>query len=258
MKIEIPSSYDVIGDIAILKFDQDSNKKKVAKKLLKERKNIRTVVEKVGKIEGKLRTLNVKWLAGEKKTETIHTESGCKFKLDIEECYFSPRLSNERLEVAEKIKGGEVLVMFSGVGPYPIIIAKKSKPKRIVSIELGKKCCEYARENVKLNKVFERVEVIQGDVRKEVPKLKDKNERFDIIAMPRPRLKETFLQEAFKVLKKKGKIIYYGFGKDIEEIKKQIREEAKKAGKKINFLESNTAGNIAPYKFRYRIIFSVV
>ena len=76
--------------------------------------------------------------------------------------------------------------------------------------------------------------------------------------MPRPQLKDTFLEQAFMVSKKGCEIVYYGFGQDIEKIKEQIKDEADKAGKKIKFSEEDTAGNIAPYKFRYRIIFQVV
>ncbi len=267
-KIKVPNSYDVVGSIAILKFEDAKlkEKKKIAKKLLNERKNIKTVVEKKEKIKGRLRTLNTRHLAGKKTTETIHVESGCKFKVDIEDCYFSPRLSNERLEIARKInkmrkKKKKVLVMFSGVAPYPIIIAKYAKPKKVYSVELGRKCSKYAKENIKLNRV--NVKHIQGDVKKVLPKLKEK---FDVIVMPRPRLKNTFLQQAFSVSRKNTRIIYYGFGKNIENIKEKIKNEASifskkikgKTRTKIRFLEEDTAGNIAPYKFRYRIIFKIV
>jgi len=263
-ELKIPSSYDVIGNIAILKFDEDSklkrrDKKKIAKELLEERKNVKTVFEKVEKIKGRLRTLNLKYLAGEKTKETIHVESGCKFKVNVEECYFSPRLSNERLEVAKKImciekKDLKVLVMFAGVAPYSIIIAKKANPEKVYSVELGRKCSEMAKENIEINNL-NNVKVIQGDVKKVIPKIEEK---FDVVVMPRPRLKPTFLSEAFSVSKKGTIIIYYGFGKDINEIKEKIKKDAKENNKKIKFLEENIAGNIAPYKFRYRIDFEVL
>ena len=202
--MHIPHSYDTIGDIVILKFPKDvkqSDKKKVALSILKERSSVHTILEKTEKVKGRLRTLTTKFLTGEKTKETIHRESGCSFKLNIDTCYFSPRLSNERLEIAKEIKmSDKVLVMFSGVGPFTIVLAKIAKPRKVVSIELGKECTRYARDNVKLNRLLNmNIEILQGDVKKVVPKLKEK---FDKIIMPRPQLKETFLAEAFQLLKK--------------------------------------------------------
>jgi len=56
--------FDLVGNIAIMKFGSEkvSEKKKKAEKLLKENKNLKTVVEKVDKVKGRLRTLNVKHL----------------------------------------------------------------------------------------------------------------------------------------------------------------------------------------------------
>ena len=241
--------YDIIGDIAILK----KGDKKEARKILKEQRNIKTVLVKVEKVKGRLRTIKTKWLAGEKKKETVYVESGCRIKLNVESCYFSPRLSGERLEIAGKCKKGEkILVLFGGVAPYAIVIAKKSKISKVVSVELGKECCRYARENVKMNKL-QNVEIIQGDVRK--VRLEEK---FDRIVMPRPQLKETFLSYAFNFVKRGTIIYYYDFGKDIEKILSKIREEVKKARKKVKIFNFKKAGEIAPYKFRWRIDFKVV
>ena len=222
---------------------------------MRERKNIKTVLEKVDKVKGRLRKLKTRFLAGVKSKETIHKESGCLFKLDIERAYFSPRLSNERLEVARKVrKKDKVLVMFSGIAPYSIIIAKISKPKKIVSVEINREACKYARENVKLNKL-ENVEILQGDVKKIVPKLKEK---FDVIVMPRPQLKETFLREAFLVSKKGTRIFYYGFDFEPGKILEKIKEEAKKYKKRIKIKKIKKAGEIAPYKYRWRVDLQVL
>ncbi len=254
----MPTSYDIIGSIAVLKFRDKKLKEKreIAKILLKEYKNIRTVVEKIDKVRGRLRTIRVRHLAGFKTSETTHKENGCRFMLDIEKCYFSPRLSNERLEIARMVKKNDVvLVMFSGIGVYPIVMSKISMPKKIVAVELGKECSKYALINNKLNKT--NVEVIQGNVKRVVLKFKEK---FDFIVMPRPQLREMFLQEAFFLSKKGTKIIYNGFcqEKELEGLKQKITDEAKKAGKKIKILQIKKAGEIAPYTYRWRIVFRVV
>lgn len=255
------ASHDVIGSIAILKFDDKTSskeKKKAAEKLLKNFKNIKTVLEKTEKVRGRLRTYKTKYLAGVKTRETIHIESGCRFKLDVEKCYFSPRLSGERLEIAGKIsRKDKVLVLFAGVAPFSIVIAKISGAN-VVSVELNRAASKYAGENVFLNKVAGKVEIIQGDVKKILPKLARKKIKFDKIVMPRPQLKESFLKDAFKIAKRGSEIYYYDFGKELGKILERIYLESKKAGKKIIIEKVKKAGEIAPYKYRFRVDIKVV
>jgi len=254
------ANYDIIGNIAIVKFDREAKlkaKKLLAKKLLKEYKQISTVLEKSNKFSGRLRTQKTKFVAGNRTTEALHKENGCLFRLNVNTCYFSPRLSSERLEVARKVKREEsVLVLFGGVGPFAIVISKNSKAKKIVSIELGRECSKYAKENAKRNKLTN-VEVIQGNVKTVLPKMKDKFER---IVMARPNLKESFLDVALKRVKKNGTIHYYGFYalEDRDKLKEMIVSEARKARKKIKILKIKEAGEIGVKKFRYRVDFKVL
>jgi tRNA (guanine37-N1)-methyltransferase len=253
------ADYDLVGNIAIIKSEK-LGLKKTRKQEIEEAQRlmqlpaIKTVVEKSSDVHGRLRTIKAKHIAGEKNLIADYKENNCRFKFNIETCYFSPRLSNERKEVASLIKEKDkVLVMFAGVGVYPIVIYKLIKPAKIVGIELGRECCKYFKENLKLNKVDERrIEVIQGDVKKKVDK---KIGKFDVIVMPRPNLKDTFLKPAFFASKRGTRILYYGFCKDdelngmIEELKK----EAKELGKKIKITNVKKAGEIAPYKHRWRV-----
>lgn len=247
--------YDIIGNIAIVKFPRGmkaSDKKKFALKFLKERKAVRTVLEKTEKFKGRLRTLKTRVIAGEKTKEALYKENGCVFRLNVESCYFSPRLSSERKEIAGKMKKGEnVLVMFGGVAPFAVVMGKLSKVRKIVSVELGRECNKYAMENVKRNKLQDRIDIIQGDVRKKIPKLKGK---FDRIVMARPNLKDSFLDVAFSKIKKGGIIYYYGFyaENEKEKMKKMIFEEAKKARKKVRIFRVKKAGEIGVRKYRYR------
>ena len=148
--------------------------------------------------------------------------------------------------------------MFAGVGVYPIVIYKNKKPKEIVSIELGKDCCKWFRENLKINKIPEgKIKIIQGDVKK---KITTKLGKFNIILMPRPNLKDTFLESALKV-SKKGTMIYYNAFCNINEIKQtaeNLIQEAKQLKRKIKIQKILTAGDIAPYKYRYRIEIKVL
>ena len=249
------ASYDLLGNIALVKFDRSekiSSKKIWAEKFLKTHKQITTVLEKSSKISGRLRTPKTKYISGIKTSESLYRENNCLFRLNVDTCYFSPRLSSERLELADKVKKNEsVLVMFGGVAPFAVVIAKNSKAKKVVSIELGKDCSKYALENVKRNKL-KNVEIIQGDVRRVLSKIKEK---FDRIVMSRPNLKDSFLDVAFKHIKKNGTIHYYGFYLESEKEKliELINYEANKAKKKIRILKIKKAGEIGKRKFRWRV-----
>jgi tRNA G37 N-methylase Trm5 len=103
----------------------------------------------------------------------------------------------------------------------------------------------------------ERVGLENGDIKKIAPRL---NKKFDVIVMPRPQLKDSFLKEAFMLSKKGTKVYYYDFCKieDIDKIVEKVKSEAKKAKKKIKIFNVKRAGEIAPYKIRLRIDFEVL
>lgn len=253
--MRIDHGYDILGNIAIVKFKRGAKlaaKKKFVLQLLKERKQVTTILEKTGKFSGRLRTLSTRYIAGVKTKEAIYKENGCVFRFNTDTCYFSPRLASERLEIARMVKPGEqVLVLFAGVGPFSIVIAKIARAARVVSMEIGKEASKYAIDNVKRNKLVGKVEVVQGDVRKKLPKMKG---RYDRIVMARPNLKDSFLDVAFPRIKKGGIVHYYGFYEEdkLNEMGEMILEEARKAGRKIKILAIKKAGDIGVKKYRYR------
>lgn len=271
------ANYDILGNIAVLKFQDEvslEEKLKKAQEIMNQYKSVKTVLEKLDKVHGRLRTIKTQYLIGEKTLVALYLENGCKFKLNIETCYFSPRLAGERNAIADKIckfklgnkssnKKLRVLVMFAGVSPFPIVLAKhcKNKIEFIDSVELGKECCKFGLENIKLNKVENMVNVIQGDVKRIIPQLiKTKKVKYDIIIMARPNLKETFLKEGLLVARKGTVLIYYGFSPEAkkEEMVKELEDQAKALKKKIKIIEVKEAGHIAPYEHRYRIEIKVL
>lgn len=261
MKSSITKGYDLLGNIAIVKFvrgAKTNDKKTEALKLLKAHKSVRTVLEKSDRFKGRLRVQKTKWILGEKTKEALYKENGCEFRLNVDTCYFSPRLAHDRLEIAKSVKKNEnVLVMFGGVAPYAIVIAKVAKPRKIVSVELSRECNKYARENVKRNNFEKKIDLIQRDVKKVLPKLKEK---FDRIVMARPNLKDSFLNIVFSKIKNGGYIHYHGFypEKEKEKLSKLIIQETNKARKRIKILKIKKAGDIGVRKFRYRVDFRVL
>tara|TARA_Y100000310_G_scaffold313152_1_gene361154 strand:+ start:816 stop:1559 length:744 start_codon:yes stop_codon:yes gene_type:complete len=213
LKPKKPSSYDVVGDIIIL---NKKISKRSAKQLLKENKHVKTILFKTNKYQGKFRTPTLKHILGEKKKTTLHKENNITLKLDVEKCYFSQRTATERLRIAKLVKKEDILVMFSGIAPFPLVIEKNSSPKSITAIEINPIAHKYAQENLKLNK-SKKITLIKGDVTKELPKLK----KFNRIILPLPKTAKDYLELAKTHLKPKGTIHLYLFDeeKNIEKLK---------------------------------------
>jgi len=254
-------AYDILGNIAVIYNAEEKTKEEkleLAEELLK-RPSVKTVLEKVESVKGRLRKIKVKHVAGVRRLIAEHRENNCVFKFDISDCYFSSRLSNDRKEIASRVgRRDKVLVMFAGIGVYPIVIYKIAKPLKVVGVEISRACCKWFKENLKLNKIsLERVSVIQGDVKKKINKSLGK---FDVIMMARPNLKESFLDVGLRVAKRRSLIFYHLFcheSKLDEEVEK-LEGEAVECGRKIKVAKIVKIGNIAPYKFRYRVEMRVV
>ena len=203
-------SYDIIGDIAIIRIPEalKHRSKAIAEAIIQTQRRVRTVLHQASPVSEDLRLRKLKWVAGEKKTETVHKEHGCLFKVDLKTCYFSPRLSHERMRISQQVQTGEVIVnMFSGVGCYSIIIAKHSAAQKIYSVDINPTAVQYMQENVKLNKVRERVVPIEGDA-KNVIEESFKNIA-DRVLMPLPKKACEYLGYAVRTLKPAGGWIHY-------------------------------------------------
>lgn len=259
--INLRASFDTVGSIAILEISDElrMQEKFIAQTVLDQNPAIKTVLKKVGKHSGKYRTQKTKFLAGEKTKEATHKENGVLMKLNVEKCYFSPRLSTERMRVAQLVQPNEnVLVMFSGIAPYPLVLAKYSIAKTIFGIEKNPIAHKYALENLKLNKISaQKVVLFNADVRKKVPLLKQKFER---IIMPLPKTGEEFLDVAFRVIKKNGVIHLYQFAAESSFflLSEKILDICKLFKKKCKVLGVFKAGQHAPRIYRVRVDIKVL
>jgi len=244
----VPNSFDVVGNILIFSdFPKELGKKEklIGKIILNNYKNVKTVLKKTKKYSGKFRLPKLKFIIGENTKETVHKENDIILKLNVEEVYFSLRLSNERLRINDLVKKNEkILVMFSGCAAYPINISKNTKAKKIIGIEMNPVAHKYALENLKLNKI-KNVELMKGDVRKEIPKLTTK---FDRILMPLPKGAEKFLDLVLKKISKNGIIHFYDFSEEdkYEEIIKKIKHGCKKSKKNCKILRIIKCGQFSP------------
>lgn len=229
-------SYDVIGDIAVIRVPEQllSMSSTIAEALMAQHKHVKAVWRQSSPVAGDFRLRELELVSGERRTDTVHKEHGCLFKVDIKECYFSPRLGYERLRIARMVKDDEVVInMFAGVGCYSITIAKHSKAARIYSVDINPVAVKYMHENVLLNKVVDRVIPIEGDARTVVEnKLKNTADR---VLMPLPERAYEYLGSALSALRpRRGWVHYYAFehaekGENpVEKVKTKVLENVQR------------------------------
>lgn len=239
--------FEVIGDIALIE-DDVPEPEKVAEAIMKVKNNVRTVLAALGPVEGEFRTRRFRTIAGEDKTSTIHREYGCRYYIDLERAYFTPRLATERSRILAQVREGQTVAdMFSGVGPYSIMIAKKSPGIRVIAIDKNPDAVEFLRRNIELNSVSN-VEAIEGDANIEA-------ERFsglaDHVIMNLPHNAHEFLDAAVRLCAPRAIIHYYDitpeddlFGGSLE----LIREAAARAGRTIEVSDTRIVRSYAPHQ----------
>jgi tRNA (guanine37-N1)-methyltransferase len=207
---QIYNSFDIIGDIAIIKIHNgnDVTAEVVANKIMSIHKGVKSVFVQNGPISGDFRVRTLKLVAGENKTTTRYRESGCVFSVDVEKCYFSPRLLYERSRIASLVKPDETVVnMFAGVGCFSIIIAKTVDQSKVFSIDVNPIAAQFMKENIRLNRVLGKVVPLLGDSKEIIEA--DLQHKADRVLMPLPEKALEYLSYALCSLKKQGGCIHY-------------------------------------------------
>ena len=198
-------SFDIVGDIAIIRLTDASKKnaERIADAVMSVHGNVKTVLAQTNPVGGEFRIRRLMYVAGESRANTVHKESGCIFSVDLEKCYFSPRLSHERARMASFVKPDETVVnMFAGVGCFSIVIAKHVNSARVFSIDVNPTAVNLMQENIRLNRVYGRVIPLLGDAKTTVERhLKGKADR---VLMPLPEKALEYLPTAVSALKPSG------------------------------------------------------
>ena len=202
MKDKLPSSFDVVGDVAIVKVPDDilELKEQIGAAIL-QTVGVRTVMMDSG-VKGELRIRDLERIAGTGSSETVHKEFGVRMATDPSKVYFNPRLATERMRVASLVQSGEIIIdMFAGVAPFPLVISKHSNAKMVYAIDLNEDAKGFMDRNIEMNKVTN-VIAMQGDARsvmKDLPKA-------DRIIMNLPQSAFEFLDLALSNINKNGTI----------------------------------------------------
>jgi tRNA wybutosine-synthesizing protein 2 len=202
----LPSGFQRIGHIVILNLKPEVSglAKNIAELVLESYPYVKIICLTEG-VSGEFREPKVEWLAGEKKTETLHKENNCIFKLDVTRVMFSKGNLSERARLPKLVRPGEVIVdLFSGIGYFSLPIAKFAKPRKVYAIEKNPISFKYLNENIRLNRVQEKITPILGDCRK--VKMGDIADRVIMGYLPKT---YTFLPAAFEALKPQGGVIHY-------------------------------------------------
>ena len=159
-----PSSWAVVGDVVLVELPDDCpDPAALGAALLDLHGGADTVFAREG-VAGAQREPRGTVIAGSPDTETIHTEHGTKYALDLAEVMFSPGNQAERVRMGEVVAPGErVLDMFAGVGYFALPMARAGAD--VVAVEANPTAFRYLAENVQLNDVADRVDCVLGDCR---------------------------------------------------------------------------------------------
>jgi tRNA (guanine37-N1)-methyltransferase len=251
-------AFDIIGDVAVVEIPEGRKERGIAELIVKNHPRIKTVLRKMGEREGKYRIRKFKKILG-KETKTEHKEYGCRFRLDVAKVYFSPREATERQRIAGQVKKGEtVMVMFAGIGCFPVIIARENPGVgQVYGIEINPHAHEYAVENTRINKVGHKVIPVLGDVRKVA---KDYFGLCDRVVMPLPKEGHKYLPEAFQCLKNKGIIHFYSYEHERDLFSKaldMVKKNAKKMNKRVKIVNKRKVLPYGPGVWKICIDFEV-
>jgi tRNA (guanine37-N1)-methyltransferase len=249
---QLVGSYDVVGDIAVILVPPSLviHEQRIAEAILAANRRVKVVARRAGNYGGEYRTIPLKIVAGERRLETEVREFGVRLRLHPAQVYYSVRSGNERRRIASLVRPGErILVLFSGIAPYPLILSRYSPAAAIVGIEKNPLAHRYAEENLRLNRGTGNIDLYCGDVHEVLPAL---GEDFHRLLMPLPTQAEEFLPEAMAVLRPGGVLHFYAlcrqgeFARSLE----TVAAAASAAGRQVIEAMVIRCGHCGPRTYR--------
>ncbi|MEF8850862.1 MAG: class I SAM-dependent methyltransferase family protein [Haloarculaceae archaeon] len=158
-----PASWAVLGTVVLVDIGDTPRPGEVGEALLDLHGGADTVLARGG-ISGAHREPDVEVVAGTGDTETVHTEHGIRYAMDLAEVMFSPGNKAERARMGEVVDPGERVVdMFAGIGYFTLPMARAGA--EVTAIERNPTAFRYLLENVRLNGVSESVRPYRADCR---------------------------------------------------------------------------------------------
>jgi tRNA (guanine37-N1)-methyltransferase len=254
----LPRSFDVIGDVAVVELsDQvESFAAAIGLVILEINPHVRLVTRKLGCVTGPHRTRKLIPIAGTGGMETTHHEFSCSYVLNLESVYFNPRLSNERFRVANQVQDHESVVdMFTGVGPFSILIARMHPNVRVHACDINPAAIKYLNENILLNRVATQVTSYLGDANE--LSQKGFHAWANRVIMNLPANAVEYLPVAVDLLKPNGTLHYYAFAtrnENLEDVKPRVAATIERTGRSVQtFSFAKSIREISPLKIQVAI-----
>jgi len=172
-------------------------------------------------------------------------------KLNVEDVYYSVRSGGERRRVASLVSEGEsVLVLFSGIAPYPLILSKFSGAKFITGVEKNPRAHAYAMENLRYNRKHSgNITLVEADA---AAWLSACESTYDRLIMVLPNRGVYYLSAALNVLKPKGYLHFYDLqGRDNFRLTlENINRICVKKNRRIVLSSTVRCGHCSPKTYR--------
>ncbi len=246
----LPRSFDVIGRVAIVKIPEELThfEREIGRALLAARPSCASVARDWG-VRGDERVRDLRVVAGEESLETVHKEHGLRFVVDLSSVYFSPRLATERLRVAKMVARGErVIDLFAGVGPFSILIAKRSHPSSVVAVDINPRAVELLKRNIRLNRACG-VEAVLGDARE----LPGRVPLADRVIMNLPLSALDYLDTALRLLNPNGAIHLYALveGGGEARITRSVEETVERLGRRPLEVSTRVVHSYSPVERQF-------
>ncbi|MFC6939478.1 class I SAM-dependent methyltransferase [Salinirubellus sp. GCM10025818] len=158
-----PGSWAVVGSVVLVDIGDAPRPEEVGEALLSLHGEADTVLARGG-VSGTTREPDIEVLAGEGDTETVHTEHGIRYALDLAAVMFAPGNEAERARMGEVVGEGErVFDMFAGIGYFTLPMARAGAA--VTATEVNPTAFRYLAENAVLNGVEDRISAFRADCR---------------------------------------------------------------------------------------------
>ena len=281
-------SFDIIGDIALIHslppHVTKEQKLQIGDSIMTKNKALKVVAFRTTPLSGTDRAPgDLEIIAGAHRfpVMTTHTEYGIKCVVDLNHCFFSPRMAQERLRLCQQVARGEhVLILFAGVGMEAVQIAGRTEASSVLAIELnpvGIQCAHLAHRMLERNKAVktkgatDRLQFVEGDVLDILPTLA--RNYYDRVLAPRPKegkldgdlgcgdFGAQFLDALLPVMKESGsECHWYDFASDAEfpaceRTKKTIEDACTRLNLQHQVIHVANAGSVAKRQLRVCVDF---
>lgn len=198
--------WEQVGDVVVLQFKPKvpAAMRRKAAAIVAEELGARCVVDDLGGVRGELREPRMRVLFGSG-TRTVHKENGLRFALDVAKVMLASGNQAERARAgALDCRGETVVDLFAGIGYFTIPVAARAHASRVFACEKNPASFAFLEENLRLNKVEERVTPLLGDCRKRAPQ-----GVADRVLLGYVHGTEAFLPTAVAALKPEGGVLHY-------------------------------------------------